>query len=157
MLTFDSHSINIGGYEQIYKERPYLPTLIEHGIDVMYSKEFNYLKEVSRYQVGWDSYGGRVPDKQSIQCGVSLLASFAHELKESRILSNLPEFCLAPDGVLGFEWDYAQNANLFARIYSPDKIEYTITENNDEYPSKEMKNEEFLEMCKEKIQYNQAA
>ena len=118
----------------------------------MYSKEFKYLKEVSGYQAGWDSYGGRPPDKQSIQCSISLLTSFAHELKESRILSNFPEFCLSPDGILGFEWEYAKNANLFARIYSSDKIEYTITENNKVHLPKEMKSAEFFEMCKKKIQ-----
>lgn len=157
MLKFDSYSINRGGYKQIYKESPSFPTLIEHEIDIMYSKEFKYLKEVSGYQAGWDSYEGKAPDKQAVQCGISLLSSFTHELKELRVLSSLPEFYLAPDGVLGFEWGYAQNANLFARIYSPDKIEYIITENNDKHPSKEMKIAEFFEMCKKKIQYNQSA
>ena len=131
MVKFDSfYNINIGGvisiggYEQICTERPVFPTFKrEHRIEDMYSKEFNYLKEVSEYQAGWDSYAGKIPDKQSVQCSISLLSAFTRELKESRIFSDLPEFCLAPDGVLGFEWDYAQNANLFARIYSPNKIE----------------------------------
>ena len=159
MVKFDSPFTNIGGYEQIYEKHSF-PTVWEHSIDVMYSKEFDYLKEVSGYKADWDSYGGRAPDKQSVQCGINFLSSFTNELKESRILPpGLPEFCLAPDGILGFEWDYARNENLFARIYSPYKIEYTITENNNVRTSKEVKSAEFLEMCQKKIQYqdNQAA
>ena len=134
------------------------PSYIEYAIETKYSKEFRYLQEVRNYTKGWDSYDGKPPNKQSIIHSVYFLSSFTNELRKSNIVSHFPEFCLAPDGILGFEWDYAENAHLFARIYSADKIEYTLKENNCEQPPKEIKNEDFIEMCKEKLyQYNQVA
>lgn len=154
MVNFDSlNSINIG-YEQSYDWIK--PSFLEHEIDVRYSKEFEYLKEVGGYKEGWDSYDGKIADKNSILSSIEVLSSFTNELKISNTLSDFPEFCLAPDGILGFEWDYAKDANLFARIYSPDKIEYVLTENNNKQSLKEIKNAAFIEMCKEKLQYSQA-
>lgn len=154
-MDFDSNFNPIGVYKQNYDWIK--PSFIEHDIDVMYSKEFEYLKEVGEYKDGWDSYDGKAPDELSIRYSINFLSSFANELKKSNILSHFPEFCLAPDGVLGFEWDYAKDANLFARIYSPDKIEYVLTENNNKQSLKEIKSAAFIEMCKEKLQYNQAS
>ena len=120
-------------------------------------KNLSILKKVGGYKEGWDSYNGKVADKDSILSSINVLSSFTNELKASNTLSNFPEFCLAPDGILGFEWDYAKDSNLFARIHSLDKIEYVLTENNNKQSPKEIKSEEFVEMCKEKLQYNQAA
>ena len=155
MVNFDSlNSANIG-YEQ--SSDWIKPSFLEHEIEVQYSKEFEYLKEVGGYKEGWDSYDGKIPSEVSIRYSIDFLSSFANELKKSNILSHFPEFCLAPDGVLGFEWDYAKDANLFARIYSPDKIEYVLTENNNKQSLREIKSAAFIEMCKEKLQYNQAS
>ena len=154
MVDFDSRFNPIGIYEQSYD---WIPSFMEHEIEVQYSKEFEYLKEVGGYKEGWDSYDGKIPSEESIRYSIDFLSSFANELKKSNIVSHFPEFCLAPDGVLGFEWDYAKDANLFARIHSPDKIEYVLTKNNNKQSFKEVKSAEFIEMCKEKLQYNQAA
>lgn len=155
MMDFDSKFNPIGVYKQSYDWIK--PSFIEYDIDVMYSKEFEYLKEVGEYKEGWDSYSGKAPNEQTIRYSINFLSSFTNELKKSNILSHFPEFYLAPDGILGFEWDYAKDANLFARIYSPDKIEYVLTDNNNKQSRKEIKSAAFIEMCKEKLQYNQAA
>ena len=128
---------------------------LEHKIKVQSSKEFKYLKEIKRYKENWDSYDGKIPNKMSVQCSIDFLSFFTNELKKSNISSHFPEFCLAPDGILGFEWNYTKNANLFARIYSPDRIEYILTENNNKQLLKKVKNAAFIKMCKEKLQYNQ--
>ncbi|MDE0151318.1 MAG: hypothetical protein OXK80_02320 [Bdellovibrionales bacterium] len=134
------------------------PSYIEHNVKFNYSKELVYLQEeVRNYKEGWDSYGAEVPDAQSIMCSIGFLSSFTNELRNLNTISDFPEFCIAPDGILGFEWDYAKNSHLFARMYSADKIEYTVTENNIKQLPKEVKSADFLEICKEKLQYNQAA
>lgn len=153
-VNFDSLKLT-SGYEETYDWIK--PSFIDYGIQVKYSKEFEYLKEVGRYKEGWDSYDGKVADKDSILSSIDVLSSLTNELKASNTLSAFPEFCLAPDGILGFEWDYAKDANLFARIYSPDKIEYSLTEKNNKQSPKETNSADFIEMCKEKLQYNQAA
>ena len=154
MVDFDSRFHPIGIYEQSYD---WMPSFMEHEIEAQYSKEFEYLKEVGGYKEGWDSYNGKVPSEESIRYSINFLSSFANELKKSNTLFHFPEFCLASDGILGFEWDYAKDANLFARIHSPDKIEYVLTENNNKQSLKEIKSAAFIEMCKEKLQHNQAA
>ena len=153
MITFDSKFDPPGICEQIHDS---VPSFIEHDIDIQYSKEVEYLKEVDGYKKGWDSYEGKIADKDSIRSSIDVLSSFATELKALKILSSFPEFCLASDGILGLEWDYAKNANLFARIYSRNKIEYRLTENNNKQPLKETNSANFIGMCKEKLQHNQA-
>ena len=155
MVNFDSFNSASIGYEQISDWTK--PSLLEFEIEAKYSKEFEYLEEVKGYKEGWDSYDGKIANKNSILSSIEILSSFTNELKTSNTLSNFPEFCLAPDGILGFEWDYAKDANLFARIFSPNKIEYVLTENNNKQSLKEIKSAAFIEMCKEKLQYNQAA
>lgn len=155
VITFDSKFNPPGIYEQKYST----PSFIEHEIDILYSRELKYLTtEIKEYKEGWDSYDGKTPIKESIEYSIQFICYLTKKLKESNTLSpHFPEFCLAPDGVLGFEWDYAKDANLFARIHSSDKIECILTENNNKQISKEIKSEEFIELCKEKLQYNQAA
>lgn len=156
MINFDSFNFSSTvKFEQISDWIK--PSLLEFEIETRYSKEFEYLKEVGGYEKGWDSYDGKVADKDSILSSIDVLFSFTNELKASNTLSNFPEFCLASDGILGFEWDYSKDANLFARIHSADKIECILTENNNKQPAKEIKSEEFIALCKEKLQYNQAA
>ena len=118
MINFDSLNPNIS-IEQVSDWIK--PSFIEYEIEARYSKEFEYLKEVGRYKEGWDSYNGKVANRDSILSSIDVLSSFTNELKTSNTLSNFPEFCLAPDGILGFEWDYAKDSNLFARIHSLDK------------------------------------
>lgn len=154
MVNFDSLNPT-SGYEQI--SGWIKPSFIEHEIEIRYSKEFEYLKEIGGYKKGWDSYNGEVPNEKSIRSSINFLSSFTNELKKSNTLSHFPEFCLASDGILGLEWDYAKDSNLFARIYSPDKIEYSLTEKNNKQSLKETNSADFIEMCKEKLQYNQAA
>ncbi len=155
MVTFDSRFDPPGIYEQ---RNDLIPSFIEHKIDTQYSKEFKYLTGVREYGEGWDSYNGKTPIEKSIEYSIKFISSFTEKLKESKtLLSHFPEFCLASDGILGFEWDYAKDSNLFARIYEPNKIECILTENNNKQPPKEINSADFIEMCKEKLQYNQAA
>ena len=155
MINFDSFSSNsITNVEKISWVRP---SFLTFEIQARYSKEIEYLKEIEEYKEGWDSYDGKVADQNSIISSFNVLSSLTQELKESNTLSTFPEFCLAPDGILGFEWDYAKDKNLFARIYSPYKIEYSLTEKNNKQSPKETNIEDFIEMCKEKLQYNQVA
>ena len=125
----------------------------KQDIEFRYSKEVEYLKEVKNYKKGWDSYNGAIPKPESLQGGIDFLTSFTKELKKSNILlSSFPEFCLAPDEILGFEWDYAKNSNLFARIHNQKKIEYILTENNKKQASKETNIETLIKICKKKLQ-----
>ena len=153
MVYFDSLNSN-SRYEKTYEWIK--PSFIEHEIEVRYSTELEYLKKIRGYKEGWDSYNGKAPNEESIRSSITFLSSFTTELEKSNILSHFPEFCLAPDGVLGLEWDYAKDSNLFARIYSKDRIEYSLTEKNKKQPLKETNREDFIEMCKE-LQYNQVA
>lgn len=156
MINFDSLNLNpTVSIEQISDWIK--PSFMEHEIEVRYSEEFEYLKKIRGYKEGWDSYNGQVPDKGSILSSIDVLSSLTNELKISNTLSHFPEFCLAPDGILGFEWDYAKDSNLFARIHSLDKIEYVLTENNNKQSPKKINIAYFIEMCREKLQYNQAA
>ena len=153
-IIFDSLKLS-SGYEEISDWIK--PAFIDHLIQVKYSKEFEFLKEVRGYKKGWDSYGGKVADKNSIRSSINFLSSLTKELKASNTLAAFPEFCLAPDGILGFEWDYAKGANLFARIYSQEKIKYSLTEKNNKQSFQETNSANFIEICKKKLQFNQAA
>lgn len=154
MVSFDSFNPS-SGYEKSYDLMK--PSFIGHDIEVRYSTEFEYLKRIREYKEGWDSYNGKAPNKSSVESSIGLLSSFTVELKKLNTLSHFPEFCLAPDGVLGLEWDYAKDSNLFARIYSTDKIEYSLTEKNNNQPPQEINSEDFIEMCKEKLKFNKVA
>ena len=155
MINFDSYNSNsITNVEKISWVRP---SFLTFQIQAGYSKEIEYLKEIKGYKEGWDSYDGKIADQNSIISSFNVLSSLTQELTASNTLSAFPEFCLAPDGILGFEWDYAKDSNLFARIYSPNKIEYSLTEKDNKHLPKETNIEDFIEMCKEKLQYNQVA
>ena len=122
-------------------------------IEFRYSKEIEYLKKVKNYKKAWDSYNGEIPKPKSLQASIDFLSSFTKELKKSTLLlSSFPEFFLAPDGILGFEWDYGKNSNLFARIYKHNKIEYILTENNKKQALKETNIENLIKIGKEKFQ-----
>ena len=125
-------------------------------INKMYSKEVEYLKDIKNYKKGWDSYNGETPKPESLQGGIDFLAFFNNELQKTNILlSAFPEFCLASDGILGFEWDYAKNSNLFARIYKPNKIKCILTTNNKQQ-TKETNIENLIKICKKKFQSHKA-
>ena len=155
-LDFDAFKPPNISQEQIYNWIK--PSFLEHNIAFNYSKEVEYFKEIQDYKTGWDSYDGYIPKPESIQGGIDFLASFTKELKKTNILlSTFPEFCLASDGILGFEWDYAKNSNLFARIYTSQKIECILTTNNKKQPPQEITSEKLIEICKEKLQPDKVA
>lgn len=157
-LTFDSFKPS---HQEICSLNPssFTPSsFINYEIDCRYSKELEYLKEIKEYKEGWDSYDGKTADENSLSSSINLLSHFTKELKNLNILTSFPELCLAPDGIVGFEWDYAQDANLFARIHSLNEIEYSLTENNKKKPLREIVDSEiFIEMCKEKLTTTKAA
>ncbi len=157
MRSFDNYNQTV--YQMIqYKD--FFSDFKAYEIDVKYSKELNYIQEIQNYEDNWDSYDGKMPKKNSILFSIDFLSNFADTVKNLDVPYNdhFPEFCLAGDGILGLEWDYAKNANLFARVYSPNKIDCILTENDQKRHLKEMKGADFIEMCKRKLQlYSQAA
>ena len=153
MRQFDSFSFKEIDYKYTYSDDIFF-NFSEYAIEKQYSKELGYIKDIQNYRDNWDSYKGKAPKEDSILLSIDFLSSFTRTLKNLSISYNnhFPEFCLAGDGILGLEWDYAKNANLFARFYSSDKIEYILTENNQKHTTKEMKGADFIEFCKEKLE-----
>lgn len=120
-----------------------------HLVQEKYSKELCYIEEIQKYKKGWDSYAGLPPLPESLQLGRRALSAFAERLERSGILNfSFPEFCLAPDGILGMEWDYAPGENLFARFCGGGKVECALT-NGGQKKTEEMRGEGFINLCKE--------
>ena len=118
-------------------------------------KQFNLIKEFKTYTDGWDSYDGNKPKAESLSLSEWFLLEFDQILKNKcpSYCRHYPEFSLAPDGVLGFEWDYAPDKNLFARLHSIDKVEVIIREKTSKSNPKVniVDRKKFIQICKDKL------
>ena len=120
---------------------------LEREPERLYSKEHQYLTELHSYGNNWDNYGAFKPLTGSLITSEKLLKDL-HDLKNSIPLNSYPEFLLAPDGIIGFEWDYTKDSRLFARVHSPEKIEYQITTNGKEQKEQTVNINQFTDVCK---------
>ena len=83
---------------------------------------FDRLKEINKLKDNWDSYGGKAPDRKSLWLAFfSLKTDIEIPLMRRADISTLPSFSLAPDGIVGFEWEMSKKY-LFVRFYDLEKV-----------------------------------
>ncbi len=148
-MTENDSFFNPPGFQESRRSAPLShDDFSRHCIQEKYSKEVCYIKEIQKYKKGWDSYESLPPLPESVSLGSGVLSALAKHLETSRaVILSFPEFCLAPDGILGMEWDYASDNNLFARFYAGGRVKCELT-NAGEKKAEEMKYEKFMNLCK---------
>lgn len=85
------------------------------------------LREAKKYEEGWDSYDAKKPLQESIDMGIDIVERFSAFVNEKDI-DSFPDFCLAPDGIVGFEW-CNKDVSYFVRFVNLENVNIVTSDN----------------------------